>query len=559
MAGYTDYANMDPNLLQSFATQGNARAIFEMRKRGMSLPRVGTWAPPTGGPGMAMSGRPQVMPMIEQPAYLQRGVPGLETIPNPPQMATMPSMPESVPGESNPALAFGNAGRRMGGMSLPGIEQPPYLQRGQQPAGQSRIASIAAGGDAAGAIQAGAAAADDISGNASPGANLPGPLGPMASAMAEMDDQPDDKYGSTIDQMIQELMGGKDPSANRNMALAQAGFAMAASGSPFFFQAVGQGGQAGLKAYQDAQKEDMLRRVQAAQLAGDRSQQLEGMRHNRVGEGLEKGRLDETVAENQRQQGRFEVQQAEVERRNRASEAIERGQLAISSQNAGIALENLRTRQDELAFTKQQYEEGKADKTALAQAEIAYRKALAASQSALEVDRNTDIIYTQDGGASIVDKTTGKAAPIVDQEGNAVRAMPKTGGTALQKNAAYLASLGVAQSEAAAAQLLTSAKTWTPEQRMARAQAMAQDRLLSHPELIGEDADTAVDTWTAEFNDMLAGAAGVTSPGAPTPSAEAPSAAPPAGGGGIAIGATATNPKTKEKVRWNGTAWEPVK
>lgn len=533
MAGYTDYANMDPNLLQSFATQGNARAIFEMRKRGIPIPRAGVWAPSTGGPGMAMSGRPPTMPMIERPAYLDKApLPALQTLPSLPQMATLPEPPQAMRGQTDPALAFGNAGRALGGSSLPGFERPPYLQRGQrpvQPSGEARIASLANGNDAAGAIQAGAAAADDVSGNASPGTNLPGPIGALTRSMASLEDEPEDKYGSTIDQMIQELMGAKDPAANRNMALAQAGFAMAASGSPFFFQAAGIGGQAGLKAYQDSQKEDMLRRVQAAQLAGDRSQQIEAQRAHKAGEALEGGRLAETQRSNQAQEQQRGIEFEETKRRNRVAEAIDKGQLAISGQSAQTALETLRQRQAEFALEKQKYEEGKADEKELKQAQIAYQKALAASQEALGTDRATDIVYTQDGGAVLVDKKSGKSAPITDQDGNPIKAVAKgSGQTAAMKNAKYYTDIGLFASEKDAAAAMLSAKSMAPDKRLAKAYDMADAWLLSNPQFTGDNAKR--EEMAQTYLEALESAAGAAPAAAQTPSTEAPVSTPAPGG-----------------------------
>lgn len=533
MVGYTDYANMDPNLLQSFATQGNARAIFEMRRRGAPVPRAGTWAPPTGGPGMAMSGRPPTMPMIERPAYLDKApLAGTQTLASPPQMATMAETPQAIPNQTDPALVFGNAGRAMGGSSLPGVEQPPYLQRGQrpqQPSGDARIASIANGGDAAGAIQAGAAAADEVSGNASPGANLPGPIGALTRSMASLEDEPEDKYGSTIDQMIQQLMANKDPSANRNMALAQAGFAMAASGSPFFLQAVGQGGQAGLKAYQDAQKEDMLKRVQAAQLAGDRSQQLEAQRAHKAGEALEGGRLAETQRSNLTQEQLAAQKFEEDKRHQRVAEAIEKGQLSISSQSAGIALQNLQLAKDKFADEQQRYKDGLADEKALKQAQIDYQRALAKSQEALGVDRATDIVYTQDGGAALVDKTTGKSAPITDTDGNPIKAVAKgSGQTAAMKNAKYYTDIGLFPSEKDAAAAMLSAKSMAPDKRLAKSYEMADAWLLSNPQFTGDNAKR--EEMAQTYLEALESAAGAPPAAAQTPSAEAPvSTAAPGG------------------------------
>lgn len=570
MVGYTDYANMDPNLLQSFATQGNARAIFEMRRRGVPVPRAGTWAPPTGGPGMAMSGRPPTMPMIERPAYLDKAPlagtqtlaspPQMATLPSPPQMATMAEPPQAIPNQTDPALAFGNAGRAMGGSSLPGVEQPPYLQRGQrpqQPSGDARIASIANGGDAAGAIQAGAAAADEVSGNASPGANLPGPIGALTRSMASLEDEPEDKYGSTIDQMIQQLMAGKDPSANRNMALAQAGFAMAASGSPFFFQAVGQGGQAGLKAYQDAQKEDMLKRVQAAQLAGDRSQQIEAQRAHKAGEALEGGRLAETQRSNLTQEKLAAQKFEEDKRHQRVAEAIEKGQLSISSQSAQTALETLRQRQEEFALEKQKYEEGRGDEKALKQAQIDLVRAQAEATSALDVSRNTEILYAPEG-AYIFDKKTRETARITDPDGNQIKAVAKgSGQTAAMKNAKYYTDIGLFPSEKDAAAAMLSAKSMAPDKRLAKAYDMADAWLLSNPGFTGDNAKR--EEMAQTYLEALESAAGAAPAAAQTPSTEAPVSTAAPGSSGIAVGATATNPNTNEKVRWNGTAWEPVK
>lgn len=48
-----------------------------------------------------------------------------------------------------------------------------------------------------------------------------------------------------------------------------------------------------------------------------------------------------------------------------------------------------------------------------------------------------------------------------------------------------------------------------------------------------------------------------TTPAAPSAAVPPTPAVPPVGG--LAIGTTATNPKTKEKVQWDGSTWKPVK
>lgn len=519
MRGWNNMLNTPPEILQKRAMMGDPSAIKEMVARGMQ-------PPPVAGPQRIMNRGAPTQPMAAPP-------PGLET---PPYLDRGTSRDMARPGNGvDPgAAAFERAGRQLTpGMSgLPpelSVDIPPYLsqpKRGQnpgtmpgQPSGSEVISSLANGNDAAGVIQAGADQADEDAGMGDPMQDL-GPLGPIASAIADAEDAPEgeDKYGSYIDSVIQKLMQGSDPKSRRNMALANAGFAMAASGSPFFLQGVGIGGQAGLKSYQEAEDKDLENQVRAGTLAGQESGRLETKRSNRAQEGLEGDRNAETARANQATEGLQGKRLDEDSRHNRVAESIDRGRLAISSQSNEIALQNLAVSKAELDEKKREFDAGQIGEKEYKAAQTRYLESQAKAQDSLEVSRNTEVLYGKDGTASLLDKSTGKAVPITDADGKPVQVMPKggSGATALQKNVQSYIDWGLAGTEAEAVQLINTAKSWTPEQRLAKAQQLAQDRAANYPGLIGAQADAQIQQWTKDINSLLgsAGEQSVTPQGA---------------------------------------------
>ena len=75
------------------------------------------------------------------------------------------------------------------------------------------------------------------------------------------------------------------------LSLAKAGFAMASSGSPYLLQAVGQGGNAGIDAYQAARAKAAERRLRGAQGTLEVAKIGEDVRRAGVREGLDRDRL----------------------------------------------------------------------------------------------------------------------------------------------------------------------------------------------------------------------------------------------------------------------------
>jgi hypothetical protein len=76
------------------------------------------------------------------------------------------------------------------------------------------------------------------------------------------------------------------------LALAKAGFAMASSGSPYLLQAVGQGGNAGIDAYQAARAKAAERRLRGAQGTLEVAKIGEEVRRAAAREGLDRDRLE---------------------------------------------------------------------------------------------------------------------------------------------------------------------------------------------------------------------------------------------------------------------------
>jgi hypothetical protein len=527
------------DLIRSAQT-GNLGAYKELIRRGEKIPPPGD---PVGRFGS--HGRPGGAPMpgLEQPAYLDRGI------------SRDMSRPASQGTPEPQGLLY------MSAINPQQQEAPSYLGQNmmtgpQQSRGDQTISNLAGGHDAAGVIQRGASAADEVAGVGSPADVLPAPIKSLVQAFeSDGADQPDE-YENMAGKTIQDLLSSINPERNKNMALAQAGFAMAGSGSPYFLQGVGIGGQAGIKSYNEAQDRDMEARVRAGKLGTELSQNKEAKRANRAGEKLEVGRLQETGRSNVAQEGLEAQRNAEAIRANRATESINRAQLGISSQNAATAAGQLKIAQDDFALKRQQYQDGLIDDKALKKAQIDYTKAQAEAAKSLSLDRSTDLYIGKDDDVLYsAPKGGGKAVPILDEKGEPFRVQPKASGeTAAMKNAKYYADIGLfpSEKEAAAAQL--QGKMMTPDRRIAEAYRMADSQMANHPELIGQAADAQREEWAQNYYEILGGDS---APGAATatpPAKAAPQRAAPTG-----QRPTATNPQTGEKLEWDGKAWVPVK
>lgn len=516
MAGLSDYMayGADTDDLIRSAQTGNLQAYKELIRRGENIP------PPAIPQGrFGQHGRPGGAPVpvlgLEEPSYLRPG-------PFTGGPSRDMSRPASTSSGEPPPLPF---------MSAINQGPPPdvasTMDLSQGPAPDDPISRIANGQDAAAPIQAGAARADAETGATEDSAHvLPGPIGAMAQALTPDESDPNG-YSGYIADIINNLKNGANPARNKSMALAQAGFAMAASGSPTFFGAVGQGGLAGLKDYQESQDRDMENQVRAAGLAGHELGREEDIRSHKTQEGLEQQRTTETQRSNIAQEGHQADELKERQRSDRANEAIARGALGISGTNATIALGHLKLAQDTYAEEQRRYDAGEGDARALRAAQIKLTQAQADAQASLDVDRGKDIVYTEGGGAVLVDKKTNQSVPIVDSTtGDPIKAVPKAAGlTAAMKNAKYYADIGLFDSEKDAAAAGMRGKLMTPDRRQVEAYKLADGQLANHPELIGQAADDQRETWAQSYYELLGGDA-TTAPGAPTPSAAAPAASP---------------------------------
>ncbi len=429
---FSIYGADTDDLIRSAQT-GNLNAYKELMRRGEMIP------PPAQTPGrFGRHGGPATrgFPGLERPAYLDRGI--SRDMSRPAYRASGPNMDDPNAERhalrtrgDEPPMAQPQGLPFMSAINPTQPEAPSYLGQNlmTSPAasrGSQTISALAGGNDAAGVIQSGASAADDVAGVAGPTDVLPPAVKSLTEAFMSEDTETEDPYEGMVAQTIQDLLKGVNPEQNRNMALAQAGFAMAGSGSPYFFQGIGIGGQAGIKAYNEAQERDMEARVRAGRLGTDLSQTREQKRAHRAGEKLEAGRLQETARSNVTQEGLEAARNAEQIRANKAGESINRAQLGISAQNAATAAGNLQIARDNYAFTQRQYEEGKAGDDALQKAQTDLVKAQTEAATALNLDRNTDIETAEDGTLVMLDLRTNQATPFIGSDGKPVKAQPKS-------------------------------------------------------------------------------------------------------------------------------------
>ena len=169
----------------------------------------------------------------------------------PPGPVEPPMKPPGLMALSMPAIQqrmlmeAARAGR--GGPGAGGVPMPPAMPGGAPaaPAGPPGTAPDPIATGAAAAQQAAAASGAQQAQTADPLAGLPEPL---ASALRE--------YQSIAKELKQQDENAKW------MALAKAGFAMAGSRNPSFFGALGEGGMAGLQAYEQQQAAEAASRLQ---------------------------------------------------------------------------------------------------------------------------------------------------------------------------------------------------------------------------------------------------------------------------------------------------------
>lgn len=507
----------DTDTLMRQAQTGDLRAYKELMRRGEMLPppdnpagRYGRHGRPgasdlrsnRGPEGLGLKYMPAIEGGQEAPSYLGTGL----------MSERQPSALEEGRGEQN--MMRGAEPTAPAGLPfMPAIfpqqeEAPDYLGTGLMTqstplTGQQKVSALANGNDAAGAIQAGSAAADEVAGVASATETLPAPIKSLANAFAAEDEDPYEKQTADV---IKDLLGGINPEKNKNMALAQAGFAMAASGSPYFFQGIGKGGEAGLKAYNEAEAQDMEARVRAAQLGGDLSKTRETKRSNRAQEGLEGARNVETATHNRATEQHDAAVLGETKRNNTMDNRIQQQQVTIQQQNAQTAAGNLKVAQDQVAETKRQFDKGFATAEELRKAQIKAQEAATEASKALSLDRTTDLYVGEDDVLYSAPKAGGKATVISGPDGQPLKVKPKSSGeTAAQKNAKYYTDIGLFASEKDAAAAMLQGKSMTPDRRIAKAYDMADAQLANHPEYIGDDADAAREQWANDYYELLGG------------------------------------------------------
>lgn len=192
--------------------------------------------PPVGTPGSAMPGSDPALPGAAPAAA---SGPGL--------MALIQQRMREEAVRAGAAGAPPGAAPPAGAPSAAGIPLPPAMPGAgpAAPAGPPGTAPDPIATGAAAAQQAAAASGAQQAQTADPLAGLPEPL---RSALAE--------YQSIAKELKQQDENAKW------MALAKAGFAMAGSRNPSFFGALGEGGMAGLQAYEQQQAAEAASRLQ---------------------------------------------------------------------------------------------------------------------------------------------------------------------------------------------------------------------------------------------------------------------------------------------------------
>lgn len=260
----------DPNAYQAFVS--DPAGFVQMQNRVLTPREQGDRIAPTVEANAA-SGPPMQMAGAEPDA-------GPESVPAPflpPLMAgAMPQGDADVPPWLRPKApaggAVGEGGSTAGGRPVtPMAPVPP-----QNPA----MAAITAGQQAATETAAPAVAAAEQGVEGAAVAEAAGTMSPELQRATQ-------DYLKLIGDT-----GGDTEERDRYLALAKAGFAMASSGSPYLLQAVGQGGNAGIDAYQAARAKAAERRIRQAQGTLEVAKVGEDVRRAGVREGLDRDRLE---------------------------------------------------------------------------------------------------------------------------------------------------------------------------------------------------------------------------------------------------------------------------
>lgn len=333
-------------------------------------------------------------------------------------------------------------------------------------------------------IQAGVTAAKE----ATDDADIPPETIAVGRALEAASDDPD-----KVQALLQEIQGSiQSPEDMRRMAIAKAGFAMAASRNPYFFGALGEGAGAGLDAYEKSKQDALMNRVRAANMQQD------------------------------------EAKFAEQKRATGVSEKDADARLALAERNVKLA-------ESEYQQKLQQYQDGKATDAQLKAAEVRLRNAQANYYEARPVTTTKPDYFTDaDGNTFTVEG--GKAVYITDDQGNKIRAN-KVGAsgssrTAMMKNAEYVADLLFGGDASKGLAWVQQGKTMAPDVRRRSALTMAQQAAAADPTLIDPiERQAFIDQTAADLEASLESAAAESTAGqipasaAPTAPA-APAAAP---------------------------------
>ena len=295
----------DPDAYQAFVS--DPAGFVQMQNRVLTPREQGDRIAPTveamAGPPMQMAGaEPDAGPESVPAPFLPPLMAGAGGMP-PGFNGTMAQGDADVPPWLRPRApaggAVGEGGSTAGGRPVtPMAPVPPQnpamaaITAGQQAATETAAPAVAAAG--AGAEAAGLAEAE----------------GAMSPALKQ----------ATDDYMKLINAEGDTDERDRYLALAKAGFAMASSGSPYLLQAVGQGGNAGIDAYQAARAKAAERRLRGAQGTLEVAKIGEDVRRNNLVDKRENRRLTEA----ERAAQKAEEDRAEARRLQGEGLAIQR-------------------------------------------------------------------------------------------------------------------------------------------------------------------------------------------------------------------------------------------
>lgn len=252
--------------------QMRSRVLTPREKGDRIAPTVEANGAPPAGPAQMAGAEPDAGPESIPAPYL------------PPLMASVGGLPPGfngtmAQGDAPPWLrpkapdggAVGEGGSTAGGR--------PVIPTAPVPAQNPAMAAITAGQQAASETVAPAVAA--------------AAAGPEAAGVAEAEGAMSPELRqATQDYLKLVNADGDTDERDRYLSLAKAGFAMASSGSPYLLQAVGQGGNAGIDAYQAARARAAERRLRGAQGTLEVAKIGEDVRRAKSREQLDRERLD---------------------------------------------------------------------------------------------------------------------------------------------------------------------------------------------------------------------------------------------------------------------------